>query len=35
MIGVKLEISGLNETINSLGKYEKELPACISRAITL
>jgi hypothetical protein len=33
MIGVKLEVSGINEIINVLGRYEAELPACISRAI--
>jgi hypothetical protein len=33
MIGVKLETTGINEIINTLGKYESELPACISRAI--
>lgn len=33
MIGVKLEVTGINEIINSLGKYETELPGCISRAI--
>lgn len=33
MIGVKLEVTGINEIINSLGKYENELPGCISRAI--
>ena len=33
MIGVKLEVSGINEIINVLGRYEAELPGCISRAI--
>lgn len=33
MIGVKVEVSGINEIINVLGRYEAELPACISRAI--
>lgn len=33
MIGVKVEATGINEVINTLGKYESELPGCISRAI--
>ena len=33
MIGVKLEATGINEIISFLGKYEIELPGCISRAI--
>lgn len=33
MIGVKVEATGINEVINTLGKYESELPSCISRAI--
>ncbi|MEX6493285.1 hypothetical protein [Fusobacterium animalis] len=33
MIGVKLKVSGISEIINVLGRYEAELPACISRAI--
>ena len=33
MIGVKVEATGINEIINTLGKYESELPGCISRAI--
>ena len=32
MIGVKVEAAGINEVINTLGKYERELPGCISRA---
>ena len=32
MIGVKVEATGINEVINTLGKYESELPGCISRA---
>ena len=33
MIGVKFEVTGINEVINTLGKYEREIPGCISRAI--
>ena len=33
MIGNKVETTGINEVINTLGKYESELPGCISRAI--
>lgn len=33
MIEVNCEINGINEIINTLGKYETELPLCISRAI--
>ena len=33
MIGIKVEATGINEVINTLGKYESELPGCISRAI--
>ena len=33
MIGVKVEATGINEIINTLGRYESELPGCISRAI--